>query len=106
MLPAIQSLPQLTNLEDALRDFCERNHIIRLAAFGSMVREDYGPDSDLDILVEFAEGQVPGFGFFDLQDELSQLFGRTVDLNTWGFLSPHIRDDVAREAVIIYDEAG
>ena len=106
MLPAIQSLPQLTNLEDALRDFCERNHIIRLAAFGSMVREDYGPDSDLDILVEFAEGRVPGFGFFDLQDELSQLFGRTVDLNTWGFLSPHIRDDVAREAVNIYDEAG
>ena len=106
MLPAIQSLPQLTNLKEVLRDFCERNHIIRLAAFGSMVRKDYGPDSDLDILVEFAEGQVPGFGFFDLQDELSQLFGRTVDLNTWGFLSPHIRDNVAREAVIIYDEAG
>ena len=106
MLPAIQSLPHLTNLEDAIRDFCERNHIIRLAAFGSMVREDYGPDSDLDILVEFEEGQVPGFGFFDLQDELSQLFGRTVDLNTWGFLSPHIRDNVAREAVVIYDEAG
>ena len=68
-LSAIRSMPQLMDLETALRALCERNQFIRLA-YGSMVREDYGPESDLDVLVEVEDGHGPGFGFFDLQDEL------------------------------------
>ena len=104
MLADIQSLPQAVALEEDIQALCERNHIVKLAIFGSMVRDDFRPDSDLDILVEFELGRVPGFGFFDLQEELSALFGRKVDLNTWGFLSPHIHENVGREAVIIYDK--
>ena len=77
----------------------------RFMLFGSAVREDFRPDSDIDVLVEFEPGHVPGFGFFTLQDELAAIFKRDVDLNTWGFLSPHIREDVARDAVTLFDKA-
>jgi predicted nucleotidyltransferase len=85
--------------------FCRRHHIRRLALFGSVLRDDFGPESDVDVLVEFEPGRVPGFAFFDLQDELSRLVGRRVDLNTLGFLSPLFRDDVLRDAEVIIDAA-
>ena len=105
MTSAKPDIPQLDVPEHEIRDFCERNHIVRFMLFGSAVREDFRPDSDVDVLVEFDPGHVPGFGFFALQDELAAIFQRDVDLNTWGFLSPHIREDVARDAVTIYDKA-
>jgi len=86
----------------ALADFCRRNHIRRLAIFGSALRPDFRHDSDLDILVEFEPGKVPGFAFFAMQDELSQLVGRKVDLNTPGFLSHCFRDEVMAEAEVLY----
>jgi predicted nucleotidyltransferase len=79
-------------------DFCRRNHIRRLAFFGSVLREDFGPESDLDVLVEFEPGQVPGLRFFTLERELSEILGRKVDLNTPGTLSPYFRDRVLAEA--------
>ncbi len=88
-----------------LEAFCRRHHVRRLALFGSVLRDDFGPESDVDILVEFEPGHVPGFAFFDLQDELSRLVGRRVDLNTPGFLSPYFRDDVIREAEVLVDAA-
>lgn len=84
-------------------DFCRRHHICRLALFGSVLREDFTPDSDLDILVEFDEGHTPGLAFFGMQEELSALLGRNVDLNTPGFLSRYFRDDVLKEAVVAYE---
>lgn len=89
--------------EAVLADFCLNNHIRKLALFGSVLREDFGADSDIDMLVEFEAGQVPGFAFFRIQDELSQIFGRKVDLNTPGFLSDYFRDRVIAEAIILYE---
>jgi hypothetical protein len=55
---------------ERIADFCRKHHIRRLALFGSMLRDDFRADSDVDVLVEFEEGHVPGFAFIDLQDEL------------------------------------
>ena len=87
---------------EALSAFCRRHHIRKLALFGSVLREDFGPASDVDVLVEFEPGHVPGFGFIDLQDELTRLFGRLVDLHTPGSLSRYFRDRVVREAQVQY----
>lgn len=89
---------------DTIAEFCRRNHIRKLSLFGSVLRDDFRPDSDVDVLVEF-EPNVP-VGFFKLvalQDELSALVGREVDLNTPGFLSPYFRQDVVRTAQVIYE---
>lgn len=81
-----------------LADFCKRNHIRRLALFGSVLRGDFTPDSDVDVLVEFDPEHIPGLAFFEMQDELSVIIGRKVDLNTAGFLSKYFRDDILAEA--------
>jgi uncharacterized protein len=88
--------------QQALAEFCRRNHIRKLALFGSVLREDFTPESDVDVLVEFDPGHVPGLAFFGMEDELSSLLGRRVDLNTLGFLSRYFRDQVAAEAEIHY----
>jgi uncharacterized protein len=80
--------------EHQITDFCRRHHIRRFALFGSILRDDFRPDSDIDVLVEFEPGHTPGLSFFALEAELSQLFGRKVDLNTPAFLSPHFRDSM------------
>lgn len=87
-----------------IADFCRRNHIRRLCLFGSVLRADYGPDSDVDVLVEFEPGRTPGFHFISVQDELSEILGRRVDLNTPACLSRHYRDEVIAEAEPLYDE--
>ena len=89
----------------AIEDFCRRRHIARLAFFGSILRDDFRPESDVDILVEFEPGATPGFGFFGIQEELSQVFGRKVDLYTPQCLSKYFRDEVLREAEVLYDAA-
>ena len=87
-----------------LAEFCRRNHIRKLALFGSVLRQDFRADSDVDVLVEFDPGHVPGLRFFALQRELSELLGRTVDLNTPSFLSRYFRDEVLAESEIVYAE--
>ncbi len=77
---------------------CERHHVRRLALFGSVLRDDFRPDSDVDVLVEFEPGKTPGFEFITLQDELSDLLRRRVDLNTPECLSRYYRDEVLNEA--------
>mgnify|MGYP001126118910 CR=1 FL=1 len=85
--------------------FCRRHHIRRLALFGSALREDFRSGSDIDVLVEFEPGHIPGLAFFSMEEELAQILGRRVDLNTPQFISPEFRDQVAREAEVIYDQA-
>ena len=85
-----------------IAEFCRRHHIRRLSVFGSALRDDFGSDSDVDVLVEFDEGHEPGFAFFGMQDELSELLGRKVDLHTPGFLSRYFRDQVLKEAEVQY----
>ena len=84
--------------------FCQKHHIRSLAFFGSFVRSDFRPDSDIDILVEFESGHVPGYDFFLLEEELSRLLGRKVDLQTPAFLSPVVRQSALSDAVRVYEQ--
>lgn len=88
--------------EQAIADVCRRYHIRRLALFGSVLRNQLRSDSDLDVLVEFDENHTPGFAFFDVEAELSQILGRKVDLNTPQFLSPHFRQEVEAQAEVVF----
>lgn len=94
--------PALELPRQKIADFCERHHVRRLALFGSVLRPDFRADSDIDILVEFEPGQTPGLAFFTMQEELSALIGRKVDLNTRGNLSRYFRDKVLQEAETLY----
>lgn len=87
---------------ERIADFCRRNHIRKLSLFGSVVRDDFKPDSDVDVLVEFEPGYTPGLQFFAMQTELSEILGRPVDLNTPHWLSPRFLDEVEREHVPVY----
>ncbi len=87
---------------DHLASFCRRHYIRKLSLFGSILTENFGPDSDVDMLVEFEPGHVPGFAFAQIEDDLSTLIGRSVDLNTIHTLSPYFSDEVARAAQTIY----
>ena len=88
-----------------LRSFCQKYYVRRLSFFGSVVRDDFGPQSDIDVLVEFEPNHTPGFDFFLMETELSKLLGRKVDLQTLNFLSPEIRPSVLSEAVSAYEQA-
>jgi len=85
-----------------IADFCRRHHIRRLSLFGSVLRDDFGPASDVDVLVEFERGHIPGLSFFSMEEELSQIIGRKVDLNTPKFLSPYFRERIERESEVQY----
>jgi predicted nucleotidyltransferase len=92
--------------KERIADFCRRNHIRRLALFGSVLRDDFGPDSDVDVLVEFEpETRVGLLRLAGMEIELGEILGRHVDLNTPGFLSDDFRDQVLAEAEVQYDAA-
>ena len=87
----------------ALADFCRRNRIRRLGLFGSVLREDFGPDSDVDVLVEFEPGtQIGMFALVGMQEELAALLGRPVDLVLRDGLKPVIRDSVLASEQVVY----
>ena len=90
---------------DRLAELCRQYGVRRLAFFGSVLRHDFRPESDLDVLVEFLPGVKTGFRFFAFEQELSELFGRKVDLNTAADLSPYFRDEVLAEAEDVHDAA-
>jgi len=97
-------LDKIAISEDALAEFCQRYHVRKLSLFGSILRDDFRVESDVDVLVEFEPGQtVDFFTFIDMQDELSELFGRKVDLNTPKFLSRYFRDQVMANARVLYE---
>ena len=75
--------PQVSISRERLADFCRKHGIKRLAIFGSALREDFGPESDVDVLVEFEPDRIPGLlGVAGMEIELSNVFGRDVDLVT------------------------
>ncbi len=84
--------------------FCRKYHIRSLALFGSVLREDFTPESDIDILIEFEEGKTPGFfTILTMEEELSELFGgRKIDIRTPEELSRHFRDDVLDSCEVCY----
>ncbi len=85
---------------------CRRHQIKRLAVFGSALRDDFAPDSDVDLLVEFEPDADVGLEFFAIERELSELIGRKVDLNTAGFINKRFRDRVKAEAQVVYEATG
>lgn len=90
--------------KDRLESFCKRHHIRKLAIFGSALRPDFGPSSDVDFLVEFEQGHSPSFfRLFDMEDELSDMIGgRKADMRTPEDLSRHFRNQVLASAVVQY----
>ena len=88
--------------QERIRNFCREHHIRQLSLFGSVLRNDFSADSDVDVLVEFEPGHTPGFAFFSMQRDLSELIGRQVDLNTANDLDPSFRRVVLDEAQVVY----
>ena len=86
-----------------LETFCRRNHITRMSLFGSALRDELEPGSDIDILVEFDKDHMPGlFDIAGMEIELSEMFGRKVDLRTPAELSRYFRDEVLEKARVEY----
>ncbi len=96
--------PRIAVDREKTAEICRRHWIRKLALFGSVLRDDFGPESDIDILVEFEPGQVPGFiGLHRIEREIAALFGgRRVDLLTFRSLNPHLRDRILAEAEVQY----
>ena len=92
--------------QERIEAFCRENGIRRLAIFGSVLRDDFRPDSDIDVLVEFKAGVRVGLAFIRMQDDLSSILGRPVDLNTPNSLSKYFQQEVLEEAEVLYDTAG
>jgi predicted nucleotidyltransferase len=89
--------------KEALAQFCQRHHIRRLALFGSILRDDFGPQSDVDVLVEFDPEHVPGLiRLARMEIELSEMLGRKADLRTPADLSRYFRDEVLADAEVQY----
>ena len=89
----------ITIPEDQIAEFCTRHSVKTLSLFGSILGDDFGPTSDVDVLVEFFPGKTPGmFGFSGMMLELSEMLGRRVDLRTPNDLSRYFRADVMKQA--------
>ena len=89
--------------EDRLVDFCRRHHIRKLALFGSVLRDDFRPDSDVDVLIQFEAGHVIGLGIMDVEEELSQLLGgHKIDLVNEKYLNRRLRARILAEAKVQY----
>ncbi len=106
LVSALQTSSRVHIDRQRLENFCRKHALHRLSFFGSVLREDFGSDSDVDVLAEFMPGRTPGFlRLFEMQDELSEILGRRTDLMTREDLSPYFRDDVLRTAEMFYDAA-
>jgi len=90
---------------DAIGNYCREHGIRRLALFGSVLRDDFTPASDVDVLVEYLPGRHPGLMLFRQQEELAGRIGRAVDLHTPASLSRHFRDEVQATSLPIYEQA-
>jgi hypothetical protein len=92
--------------ENLIAEFCRKYYIRRLSLFGSILRDDFGPESDIDFLVEFEPGKVPGLlRMAGLEIELSSIIGRKVDLRTPAELSRYFREEVLKDARVQYATA-
>ena len=98
------NLKRVNITEDQIAEFCRRNHIKKLALYGSVLRDDFGSDSDIDVLVEFVpDAHIGLMRMVGMERELSELTGRKVDLRTPKELSRYFRDKVIAEAEVQYE---
>lgn len=95
---------QITFPREHIQAFCQRHHVRRMWVFGSVLRDDFGPESDVDVLVAFEAGaRITLFDMVDMQDELAALLGRDIDLTTPDGLNEYIQADVLAQAQVMYD---
>ena len=91
---------------EQIAQFCRRHHIRKLSFFGSVLREDFGPDSDVDVLVEWEPGHTPGWDIVSIADELGELFGgRKVDMINPKFIKARLRNRILNSAEVQYERA-
>jgi predicted nucleotidyltransferase len=96
------TLPINFSIEE-IQKFCQRHSIRKLSLFGSVLRDDFTRESDVDVLVEFEPGKTPGLAIITMEDELSNIINRQIDLKTSADLSRYFRDQVLAEAMVIYE---
>ena len=97
-------LAELDINRDLLRDVCKRWHITKLSVFGSTLRDDFGPESDVDVLIEFDPEHIPGWKIVDVGDDLSRVFGgRYVDMVFPESVLPRLKDRILGNAVVQYE---
>jgi uncharacterized protein len=88
-----------------IEEFCKKHHIHKLSFFGSVLRDDFRSDSDVDVLVEFDPNHIPGLiRLAGMEFELSEILGRTVDIRTAQDLSRYFRQEVLHSAEVQYAE--
>lgn len=103
MISKTTTLKNISIPREEIAQFCERYHIQKLSFFGSVLRDDFSPQSDIDILVEFSPQHIPGLiRLSAMEQELSAIFQRQVDLRTPEDLSPYFRQEVLDSAVVQY----
>ncbi len=96
---------KITVPQDKISDFCRRHSIRKMSLFGSVLRDDFKPDSDIDVLIEFEPGCTPGLGIVDIEEELSHLLGNhRVDLVNPKYLNARIRDYVLANTEVFYEK--
>lgn len=93
----------VTIAQDSIEAFCRRHHLTKLAFFGSVLTDRFGPDSDIDVLFEYHPDHIPTlFDVSAMEAELSEILGRKADMRTARDLSRHFRDEVVRSALVQY----
>ncbi|MEM4727850.1 MAG: nucleotidyltransferase family protein [Candidatus Bathyarchaeia archaeon] len=104
----IQSLPKelrKKGLEEKLSEVCEKNDIVFIAVFGSFVRGEHRPESDIDVAIEFDKNSKKSlFDLLKVEEELSKIFRRKVDLGIFSSINPYVIDDIRREMKVIYEK--
>jgi predicted nucleotidyltransferase len=90
--------------QEEIKQFCQRHSICKLSLFGSVLRDDFTRESDVDVLVEFEQGKTPGLAIITMEDELSNIINRQIDLRTSADLSRYFREQVLAEAIVIYEQ--
>ena len=90
--------------QEEINHFCQSHSIRKLSLFGSVLRDDFTKESDVDVLVEFEPGKTPGLDIITMEDELSSIINRQIDLRTLADLSRYFREQVLIEAMVIYEQ--
>ena len=90
--------------QEEINHFCQSYSIRKISLFGSVLRDDFTKESDVDVLVEFEPGKTPGLDIITMEDELSSIINRQIDLRTLADLSRYFREQVLIEAMVIYEQ--
>ncbi len=91
---------------EAIQKFCQKHHIVKMWLFGSILRDDFNPESDIDVLVTFDPAHIPGWEIVSMQDELAEILGKPVDFAMPTSLQDSVRQPIMTSAQVIYERTG